>query len=205
MLATLLIACSDDSTGPKPIENNKTTATIFDRYSKENLGSTTLERFDNKISVKIETSNLVPGHAYILAIFTIDQPENCRSTPCGDPDWDSDREGMRIVFFKADSFIATSNFYNFSIDIPERDVTTVPLLSLPTESNFGGLQDSYKAEVNVYLRSKGPEIPGMQIEQLDSYISLCTTHYTFTDPNGKIPINEGECAWIQESIHLVRN
>jgi len=198
----MIVSCSssDSNDPPSPPQTNNTKQ-LKDRFSNQVLGETTLERFDNRIKISGETKNLKVGHVYKLTVVTIDQPENCNSKPCSHDDVNGNEQSTKPIFFVVDSFVATSTAYSFNKDILEKDVTTYPLILGNYNDNYGGLQDAQKAEVQVFLRSQGPEIDGMLETQMADYKGGCTMNYSFTDPNARVPVIEGECAWIQESFH----
>jgi len=199
----VLVSCSSsDDDGPvDPKVTDLTTKQMTDRFSSQVLGETKLIRSDNKITVSGDTRNLKVGHVYKLVVVTVDQPENCNSKPCSHNDVNGNEQSTKPIFFIVDSFVATSTAYSFNKDILEKDVTTYPLILGYYNDNYGGLQDAQKAEVHVYLRSQGPEIDGMLETQMADYQGGCTMNYSFTDPNARVPVDEGECAWIQESFH----
>jgi len=200
----MIASCSSDGDGDKCIDcngNDPTIQQMKDRFSSQVLGETKLTRSDNKITVSGETRNLKVGHVYKLVVVTVDQPENCNSKPCSHNDVNGNEQSTKPIYFVVDSFVATSTAYSFDKDVLEKDVTTYPLILGYYNDNYGGLQDAQKAEVHVYLRSQGPEIGGMLETQMGDYLGGCTMNYSFTDPNARVPIDEGECAWIQESFH----
>jgi hypothetical protein len=205
LVSICLVSCNKEEKMDELEPDNPlvTEVSMVDRFNGQKKGTTILTRSEDQISVKVETSDLKPGHVYKLVVATVDIPEECRSTPCTAADWNSTDFLIRSVFFTVDAFVATSNFYELEAVIKEKDVTTYDLILAEQHPNdFGGLQDAIKAEVHIYLRSQGPEIPGQLEEQMNDFLGGCTTNWMMLDTDGRIPSNEGECAWTQKAIHM---
>jgi len=172
-----------------------------DRFSGDVIGTTTVNRFEDKISVQVNTSNLIPSHVYNLYAVTVDRPDNCLTTPCTGQDWDNLESSIRVVFFYMTGWVAAGETHSYGNNINENDVTTFELWQGPSNDDFGGLQDALNAEVHIYIRSRGP-VGGSGEEQLETVDGGCTTSYNFSHPEPKVPSEPGECAWVQQSIHL---
>ena len=203
--AIVFASCGEDEViSPEPSTQEPvftSEADVKDLYSEEVVGTSTLDRFENRISVKFETSNLIKDHAYNLVVVTFDVPEECQTTPCSYNDWRKIEieKSARIIFFTIGGAIPSSSAHTFTGILKEKDVDSYEIVS---DDNFGGLQDALKAEIHIYIRSHGPVILDKIEEQTKTLFGECTKNYNIGDPNSKVPSEVGECAMIQQSIHL---
>jgi hypothetical protein len=173
---------------------------MVDFISGEVLGTTRVERFEDKINVQVNTSNLIPGHVYNLFVATIDQPENCLTQPCTYECLINKDAATRPVFFLMKRWVSSSDTENYGNSIREKDVSSFEIYLGGFTDDFGGLQDASNAEVHILIRSSGP-VTGDEA-QLSTVQGACTVDYTFGHPEPKIPMNQGECGWIQQSVHV---
>ncbi len=199
-----VISCnSDDGTEPNLSPLSTSTNNMVDFISGEVLGTTTVERYEDKIKFQVNTSNLIPGHVYHLIVATIDQPEYCETKPCTHEDWIGNVTATRPVFFVVKRWISNSETEISGNSIEENDINSfeIWLNSIINNDDFGGLQDASKAEIHIFIRSAGPVI-GDGAQQLATIDGECTTNYNFGHPDPKTPMVEGECGWLQQSVHL---
>ena len=203
------ISCSDeqdasDLMGIKASSNTKSSTDIFNTITGEIIGTSTLHRNGNGVTVNFKTTDLIPGHAYTLWWVIWNNPENCVVPgACSEADFDPalgpdhiPSVGVQLLF--ANGQVAGNNGKgNFSAHLKENDDTGSihELFGLP---NFGGLQDAETAEIHAVLRSHGPKIPGLVNEQINSYVGGCTV---FLPPFTEIPDEVGECGDIIAALH----
>ncbi len=204
ILLPFIISCGEDDTVDPT--NNQTplftsTTDLKDFFSGDILGSTTIDRFEDKISINMNTSNLISGHVYNLVVITVDKPEKCQTSPCTYQDWNNLQSVIRAVGFFMTSWVAAGSTHTYGSSIKENDVTTIPTLLGGGTDDFGGLQDALKAEVHIFIRSRGPALPDTQ-QQLQTFYGDCSTQYVFGHPDAKVPTEFGECGWVQQSVHL---
>ncbi|GJM28004.1 MAG: hypothetical protein DHS20C17_06390 [Cyclobacteriaceae bacterium] len=131
-------------------------------------------------------------------------PENCTDGICGDdPDFadliNGEETGLAMLY--ASGSVSKKNGESvFVAYLKEGQLTegvNGKLLGQPervlAEGNAG------HAQVNLVVRSHGPAIPGQIMEQIGSHGGGCVTDFP---PFSQIPVNEGECADIQASVHI---
>ncbi len=179
----------------------KQTVDIFDFVNGGVVGSSTLHRNSNGITVNFKATGLIPDHAYTLWWVIWNNPENCvvmgacADADFGDPD-------VQVELMYANGHVASGNGKgNFSAHLNENDAsgTINPLFGLPS---YGGLHDAEKAEVHMVLRSHGPKVPGIVNEQIGSYLGGCPLEFPYGfPPFTEIPDAVGECGDIFAAIH----
>jgi hypothetical protein len=97
-------------------------------------------------------------------------------------------------------WLSSSDTENYGNSIREKDVSSFEIWTGSYTDDFGGLQDASNAEVHILIRSSGPETGDEA--QLSTVNGACTVDYTFLHPEPKIPMNQGECGWVQQSVHV---
>lgn len=175
------------------------TADVFSPVLNEVVGSSTLLRGENAMNAKFETSGLEPGYAYTLWWGIINQPENCNDTPCSLADL-ANSEIKADFLFVSGRVADESGTAIFSGSLLENDGSTSVNDQLGLPIDVGGLLDAQKAQIQLLLRSHGPAVSGMVDDQISTYGGGCTD---FLAPFSEIPDEEGECAEMQVSVHLV--
>ena len=179
----------------------KQTVDIFDFVNGGIVGSSTLHRNSNGLTVNFKTTQLIPGHTYTVWWVIWNFPENCIVPgACSDPDF-GDPDVQVEVMYATGNVAGGNGKGNFSAHLNENDAsgTINPLFGLPS---YGGLQDALTAEVHVVLRSHGPKVPGIVNEQIGSYLGGCPTTFPYGfPPFTEIPDEVGECGDIFASIH----
>lgn len=179
----------------------KETVDIFDFVNGGVVGSSTLHRNSNGLTVNFKATDLIPGHTYTIWWVIWNFPENCADPgACMDGDF-GDPDVQVEVMYAGGHVAGGSGKGNFSAHLNENDAsgTINPLFFLPS---YGGLQDALTAEVHVVLRSHGPKVPGIVNEQIGSYLGGCPTDFPYGfPPFTEIPDEVGECGDIYASIH----
>jgi hypothetical protein len=115
----------------------------------------------------IETSELVPGHAYTLWFVVINQPEACENSPCNANDVLKRTSMTKADVGYGDGLIAgpdgNGQFTTF------RKLGNLPQAWLGT-----GFKDPWKAEIHLVVHDHGPVIDGREAEMIGSYRGGCT-------------------------------
>lgn len=185
-----------EDSGANDVES---TADVFSPVLNEVVGSSTLLRGKNGLSAEFETSGLTPGYAYTLWWGVFNQPENCNDTPCSLDDLANPE--IKADFLFVSGLVADdSGTAIFSGALLENDGSTSVNDQLLLPIDVGGLWDAQKAQIQLLLRSHGPAVTGMVDDQISTYGGGCTD---FLFPFSEIPDEEGECAEMQVSVHLV--
>jgi len=195
-------SCNQDSIIETLTDSKKASKSTVDVYNVINgtlVGTSTLHRNKNGITVNFKTTDLTPGYAYTLWWVIWNKPQNCIGypAPCGDLDFAIADQVEVEVLYATGHVVGNSGIGNFSAHINENDDTgsVNALFGLPL---FGGLNDAETAEVHMVLRSHGPAVPGLVNEQIGGYLGGCTT---FFPPFTEIPDEVGECGDFEASIH----
>ncbi len=181
LFVLIFFSCSQDTTldtfpadtesellnGVSAKSNSKQTVDVFVIANGDVIGTSTLHRQHNGITVNFKASGLPEG-TYTLWWVIFNDPAAC----VGDCD-DSD-----LVVAEAEVMAATGGVVgpngkgNFSAHLMENDASGSinALFDLPL---VGGLHDAQSAEVHLILRSHGPKIPGMVYAQTHTYNGGC--------------------------------
>jgi len=157
------------------------------------VGTSTLVRNKNGITVNFMTTNLIPGHAYTLWWIIWNNPQYC-AVPgeCNDPDFGNAEAVGVDVLFAAGHVADEDGVGTFSGHL-RVDGAKGAFSSL-------GLEDgnAFSAEVHLVLRSHGPAIPGMVNEQISTVGGGCDVELGIFVA---IPEEVGECGDIEFAIH----
>jgi len=180
---------------------SKSTADIFDITFTKVLGTSTLYRNEDGISVTYETSGLTPGHVYTLWWVVWNKPENCTIPfACGEPDFEI-ADQVEVEVLNAYGHVADERggIGTFTANLKENDnsESVNPVFGLPY---YGGLHDAQTAEIHLVLRSHGPAIRGKVYDQMSSYEGGCDVSFP---PFTQVPSNPGECGDMQAAVHQI--
>ena len=115
----------------------------------------------------METSELVPGHAYTLWFVAINSPGACENSPCNAKD-----VLTRTAMTKAD--VGYGDGLIAGPDGKGTFTTFRPLGALPQAWLGAGLQDPWGAEVHLVIHDHGPLIAGREAEMIGTYRGACT-------------------------------
>ncbi|MEB8346832.1 hypothetical protein OO010_12290 [Flavobacteriaceae bacterium KMM 6898] len=147
------------------------------------MGSATIHRSNNGVTINVKTSGLIPGNAYTMWIVAFNSPELCEDG-CDGPDLGV---ANGDVMYGAGHVVGGNGKGNFSAHLSEGDVSG-SLFPQPSP----GLIDGQTTEVHIVVRDHGPKIPGMVSEQIHSINGGC-------NPGDS---NEGLCNDVQFAIFL---
>lgn len=164
------------------------------------VGSSTLHRNANGISVNFKAEEVMPGHTFTVWWVVWNAPEECDG-PCDDPDF-FNPDVLVEVLYAGGNVAGNNGKINISAHLNEGDDSgsVNELFGLP-DVEGGALIDALTAEVHVVLRSHGPKIPGMVNEQISSYVGGCDDPFAFL-PFTEVPDEPGECGDIYFAVHV---
>jgi len=174
------------------------------------VGSSTLNRKANGITVNFKCTGLTPGYAYTLWWVIWNNPDACAIPGvCLDTDFPAPGGGVNVVevevLFAAGHVVGNNGKGNFSAHL-KVDNTAGSVYELFGIPSVGGLQsgNTKGAEVHAVLRSHGPAVPGLINEQIDSYDGGCDNPFAFP-PFSETPDEVGECGDIYAAIYAPVN
>lgn len=176
-----IISCSKETTNdPNPANkeaellksisaktNSKETVDVVVFATNEVIGTSTLHRGKDGLTVNFKASGLAQG-TYTLWWVIFNDPGACAGD-CDDPDL---LDAQAEVMAATGGVVGPNGVGNFSAHLKENDASGSinALFDLPS---FGGLHDAQSAEVLMVLRTHGPKIPGMVYEQTHTYNGGC--------------------------------
>lgn len=216
MLFALALSCDpgtteldapDDLLIAEAKTTSKQTVDILDGTDEDFpvVGTSTLHRNANGITVNYKAEGLIPGHTYTLWWVVWNYPYNCIGTgtpeepipPCNEPDF-GNPDGVGVdVLYAGGHLAGNSGKVNISAHLNEGD-TKESIRELFQLGAPIGLLDAQTAEIHPVLRSHGPAIPGLVNEQISSYLGGCEV---FFDVFTEVPELPGECGDIYFAIH----
>lgn len=175
------------------------------------VGSSTLNRKANGITVNFKCTGLTPGYTYTLWWVIWNNADEC-ATPgaCLDTDFPEPGSADNVVgvevLYAAGHVVGNNGKGNFSAHLKVDDTSGSINSELFGIISVGGLQsgNTLGAEVHAVLRSHGPAVPGMINEQIDSYDGGCDNPFAFP-PFSETPDAEGECGDIYAAIYAPVN
>ena len=156
---------------------NKSTALVEDNLANI-VGTSTLHRNKNGITVNFKTDGLIPGNAYTLWFVVF-----------------GEAPGPPSSTHAAGHIVGGSGKGNFSGHISVGDIFDTPNGSMPV------FNTPLTAEVHMALRTHGPAQPGMIPSQIQTLDGGCTSGFP-TGPMLHADSDiEGYCANIQVAMH----
>ena len=207
MLFSISCEKKDDDSNPNlntDPTDHVSTVDVFNPILGTVPGTSTLTRTDTLISVNYKTIGLNPGYAYTLWWVIWNSPGECLTpNECGDPeDVDFFNPATEVDLLYATGLVVGNNGEgNFLAHLKPGDDSESEneLMELPV---VGGLHigNVFNAEVHLVLRSHGPVIADMVVEQIGGYVGGCTDPFAFL-PFSEIPDEVGECGDIEFAVH----
>lgn len=167
------------------------------------VGSSTVVRTDNGLSVRLRTSGLEPGHAATLWLAVANAPEECQAgTPlsqCGPADHEAGR-GDISVHHAAGHIVGDDGTATYGAHLRVGDTSRALFEQDP------GLLDPRGAEVLLIVKTHGPKIAGRVSEQLRTFNGGCEPVEVppSLTPRPEVfgqPGPNDNCAEIQISVH----
>lgn len=170
-----------------------TSSPIYSFADMSEVGSSTLKRGADAVSLSIQTSNLEAGYTYTVWWVVFDKPELCSPPACGEDDVFEDAmvggpNLMELTILGAadGSVIPESGDASYSGALRKYDASSAIL--------GDGMDFPETAEIHYVIRSHGAAIPGLVEEQITTFNGGC---------NPGQP-NEGECADVQFAVHKAK-
>lgn len=167
------------------------------------VGSSTVVRTDNGLSVRLKTSGLQPGHAVTLWLVVANAPQECQAgTPlsqCGPADHEAGRGGIS-VHHAAGHVVGDDGTANYGAHLRVGDTSRALF------EQDRGLVDPRGAEVILIVKTHGPKIAGLVSEQLRTFLGGCEPVAVppSLTPRPEVfgePGPNDNCAEIQISVH----
>ena len=155
-----------------------------------NIGTATLKRQDDQITMDMVANNLTPGYAYTAWWVVWNKSENCaKANDCApNPDLGSGTVEVELMF--ADGMVIGSDgIGTFNATLKEND-NSGSIHEIIGKPSYGGLQNARDSEVHYVIRNHGPEVAGQTINQTTTFNVGCTTNLPGFSQE---PSAEGEC------------
>ena len=119
-------------------------------------------RSADDLSLTLATSGLTAG-VYTLSVFVLNNPEFCAGE-CGADDYVREEVNASLIF-GGGTVVDASGEANFELHLSEGDAAGA--------ISGAGVVDSYDAEIQFMIRSKGPAVPELLQEQLTTIDGGC--------------------------------
>lgn len=127
-----------------------------------------LVRTREGIRYRIDTSGLVPGHAYSVWFVVVNDPAGCTAVPCAGPQFIGDATVDGQVSWGRDGRVGRADgTARFGARIEAG-----PLLD--GWLRVQGLDDPMQAEIHLVLNDHGPVVDGLRREMLSTYRAGCS-------------------------------
>lgn len=121
----------------------------------------------------LRTSELEPNAAYTVWWVAFNYPDECASSPCGEPDL-VDPDVMTLVTHAAGHVMGANGEGSFAGSLREGAVVHNLLGDLGAGPAVGSLVDAQEAEIHLVVRTHGPKnTPGGVPDQLHTFEVLC--------------------------------
>ena len=203
MLLTLLAATAAPSLGQPATHSTRPVLRLADIFSggpPTPVGSSTLVRTGQGVSLRLETAALTAGDVVTLWWVVFNDPLACRAgipgvSHCGPADAMAGRGGFSVLH-AAGRIVGENGTANYGAHLRVGD--TARALVGP------GLLDARGAEMILVLKTHGPKLPRLVPEQLRTFAGGCADQSDV--PPGANPDLIGQpgpngCAEIQVSAH----
>jgi hypothetical protein len=172
-------------------------------------GSSIIVRTDSGISGNVNTSLALEevasakGLAVTLWIVVFNEPGECATSPCGEPDL-FDPDVKPDVLYGAGNVVGGSENASFGYhrNAGDNSGSIADLFGMPTNNGEPwGLIDPQGAEVHYVVRSHGPKDPAEMPAQIDSFEGGCVTDYLPPADSLDLHLGAGDCQDIQFAIN----
>lgn len=167
------------------------------------VGSSTLVRTPNGVSVTLETSSLESGHVVTLWWIVANSPDECDFgipglSQCGPADHEAGLGDMSVLN-AAGRIVGEDGGGDYGAHLRVGDISRALFEGEP------GLVNPRGAEVILVLKSHGPKIPRLTSEMLSTFAAGCadqTTPPSLDTREGMVgTADENDCGEIQISVH----
>jgi hypothetical protein len=174
----LVVSCSDQTSAPEldegPLFSVSSSAAPVLTWPPDltEVGSSTIVRNDNGVSVRLSTSGLEPGTAVTMWMVVFNKPENCSATPCVEGDVAPGTAAMVDVINVGGSLVGGSGKATVAAhqNVGEAGYSVFEQLGAPSP----GLMDAGAAELHLVVRTHGPAIPGLVYEMIRTFGAGCS-------------------------------
>jgi hypothetical protein len=167
----------------------------------------TLLRSSDGVTISLQTSGLIPGHAYTAWWVVFNNPELCNADGCGVDDvgeaLGSGSNPIGIGILRAGGVVVGADGrLSFGASLVEGS-TVGCQTSVPFKGVCTALVDSSKAQVNLVLHDHGPAIAGQISTQIGSFEGGCKSYIHGPSGTELVPYGLGsyECFSPQASPH----
>jgi hypothetical protein len=203
LLVSLLAVMAVPASSAPASHSTSPVFTIPPPFPPSVVGSSTLVRTDDGVSMRVETSALEPGNVVTLWVIVANDPDHCEEgfpglSQCGPGDHLAGR-GQMSVHYGAGRIVAEDGTASYGAHLRVGDTSQALFEEDP------GLLDARGAEVFAVLKTHGPKIPGLVSDQLGTFAGGCADQST---PPGLTPrpgmlgrAGDNDCAEIQFSVH----
>lgn len=197
-LAAVLVACDEDTVTPPEAQ----TSPVLTFADQSQTGTSNLTRTPNGIQFDLDASELEPGTGVTLWVVVFNKPENCATSPCGEPDLANADVMPDVLNGFAGQEIPASGDGTFTGSRAANDAQG-SVFGAAGGASYG-IMDPETAEIHFVLRSHGPLLEGFEDEQTETFNGGCQ-HPGMGLPN-PLPESLGTpgpntCADIQFAVH----
>jgi hypothetical protein len=148
---------------------------------------TTLQRDGVSVSDKVQSRNLVPGHAYTVWLAIFNDPANCVDG-CGEDDIENGTGDPAVIWSGVGGIANGGGNLNGNGYVSEGNPQGYQML-------FGAFSNAQGAEIHNVVRDHGPDT-GNPL-QTSTFEGECTAGSSF-----ELGIGSYECEDVQFSIHM---
>ena len=177
----------------KENENPITTCTtvIFDVVNDlPNIGTATLKRQNDQLTMDMVANNLTPGYAYTAWWVIWNKSENCATAGDCAPNPDLGSDAVEVALMFADGMIIGSDGVGTFYSTLKEDDISGSIHDIIGKPSYGGMQNARDCDVHYVIRNHGPEVAGQTINQTTTFNVGCKTNFPgFSQEPGA----DGEC------------
>jgi hypothetical protein len=154
-----------------PVSAQKSSSPVYSFSDMSEMGSATLNRHGNGVTLNVKTTGLEEGATYTIWWVIFNNPGACPDD-CSEADL-LIPEVQATVLFAAGHVVGNNGKGNFSSHLKEGDTSGLQseLPSFPGDAY--GLVDASSAEIHIVVRSHGQPIPGLVHEQIRTFGGGC--------------------------------
>jgi hypothetical protein len=176
--SVLVVSCSDQASAPELDEGplfsvSSSAASVLTFGDMIEVGSSTIVRNDNGVSVRLSTSELEPGTAFTMWLVVFNKPENCDvgAAGCDGDDVVPGTPAMVDVINVGGSLVGGSGKATVAAhqQVGEAGYSVFQQLGAPSP----GLVYARDAELHLVVRTHGPAIPGLIYEMTHTFAAGC--------------------------------
>lgn len=166
------------------------------------VGSSRLIRHGNSLSMTLQTSDIPAGMAVTVWWVFFNNPENCATSPCGEPDI-FDSLVRADVLYAAGHVTGNGNHINFAAQhrVGDASGSVMPFFNALLGLNLPsvGLEDLDGAEVHLVVRTHEEALPAFLPDMISTFNGGCT--YPPGTPTDFGRPGPNTCTDIQAAIH----